>query len=124
MRVSHICAALCVLWKSSPASHFFVCVVASIMVVLWGSRDGAARDVVESDLFNRFVPGGAMVVLLCCFTSRRRLRAKVRAVDGRMCVRCGYERLATDAGRCPECGDPTPVGECREAWLKWAKCWP
>lgn len=48
---------------------------------------------------------------------RRRMQAKVRAVEGRICWRCMYDLSALEMqGVCPECGTAYEVEELRKRW--------
>ena len=78
------------------------------------------------------VDGLAIVFSLALYLSvpayshfvKRQYRARLAAIDGLACTRCGYQvDPELDGKRCPECGAQIDLAAMRESWVKAVGTW-
>lgn len=64
-----------------------------------------------------FVP--MFIAIIGMAVAQRRIRAKVIAADGRVCIHCVHDlRGLPDQGLCPECGRPVNAVTDRPRWKR------
>jgi ribosomal protein S27AE len=100
---------------------FIVCMVA-VLVLRMADVSPVGSPV------NLYVQAFHIVLIVSVgVVSHRRRRAWLRhayALDGRICVMCGYTLLAEHDGQpCPECGAKADLARYRRLWIEFAGGW-